>query len=279
MPKSKTYRPVPVDEEGSLESYQDKAPSGWLHPELDREAPQTTSPRLKSHWAWLAHAVLLSASVTFFALSLCMKNTASSSLSDFLPQIATYSPLFPAVEYAPQKFKLAPIVKDSPYAGYGPSVDKAWDYIANDIGDIMITEQERQKLGLSPDSLKIQDPRTGEWGYRAGVEVFHQLHCLNLLRQAVYRDYYGRKEVGGDVGDADGVEDLMGHVDHCIEAIRQNLMCQSDVSVFTFKTFPELADEGIEGEWPDFEINHMCRNFEAVRKWNNDHVAAWDHDV
>ncbi len=36
-------------------------------------------------------------------------------------------------------------------------------------------------------------------------------------------------------------------------------MCQSDVSVFTFKKFPELEEQGIEGEWPDFEINHMCR--------------------
>jgi hypothetical protein len=70
------------------------------------------------------------------------------------------------------------------------------------VGDIMITEEERKQLGLSPDSLKIQHPKTGEWGYRAGVEVFHQLHCLNLLRQAIYKDeYYGKKEIGGDVGD------------------------------------------------------------------------------
>lgn len=76
----------------------------------------------------------------------------------------------------------------------------------------MISEEERVKLGLSPNSLKIQNPRTGEWGYRAGVEVFHQLHCLNLLRQALYKDYYGNKSLGGDVGDVDGPEDLFGHV-------------------------------------------------------------------
>lgn len=76
----------------------------------------------------------------------------------------------------------------------------------------MITEEERVKLGLSPDSLKIQNPKTGEWGYRAGVEVFHQLHCLNLLRQVVHKDYYGQKDLGGDVGDADSKEDLFGHV-------------------------------------------------------------------
>lgn len=65
--------------------------------------------------------------------------------------------------------------------------------------------------------------------------------------------------------------------DHCIEALRENLMCQGDVSVFTFKKFPELEDQGIEGNWPDFSINHMCRNFEAIKKWNNDHAASWDY--
>jgi hypothetical protein len=76
----------------------------------------------------------------------------------------------------------------------------------------MITEEERVKLGFSPKSLKIQHPVTGQWGYRAGVEVFHQLHCLNLIRQAVYKDYYSREEVGGDIADADGQEDINGHV-------------------------------------------------------------------
>jgi hypothetical protein len=44
------------------------------------------------------------------------------------------APLFPAVKYELVKFDLTPIPKTrgSPYIGYGPDVDKAWDYIAND---------------------------------------------------------------------------------------------------------------------------------------------------
>lgn len=80
------------------------------------------------------------------------------------------------------------------------------------VGDIMITEEERVKLGLSPDSLRVQNPKTGEWGYRAGVELFHQLHCLNLLRQALHKDYYENPELGGDIADADSPEDLFGHL-------------------------------------------------------------------
>lgn len=74
----------------------------------------------------------------------------------------------------------------------------------------MISEKELDDLGLPRNSLKITHPKTGEVGYRAALEVFHQLHCLNLVRQAVYKDYY--KKHGGDVGEAESKEDLMGHV-------------------------------------------------------------------
>lgn len=233
--------------------------------------------RVQKHWVWLLHAILLSASMTLFTLSLCNK---TSHVSDTMvtERYSAYSPAAEAVRYETVKFNLAPIMKTE-YVGYGPSVDAAWDVIANDIGDIMITEEERVKLGFSPKSLKIQHPVTGKWGYRAGVEVFHQLHCLNLIRQAVYKDYYSREEVGGDIAEADGQEDVNGHVDHCIETLRLNLMCSSDIGVFTFHDFPDLVEDGIEGDWPDFETQHVCRNFEAIRKWTNANAVAFTHDV
>lgn len=183
------------------------------------------------------------------------------------------------------------------------------------VGDTMISEAELDKLGLPRNSLKITHPRTGEVGYRAAIEVFHQLHCLNLVRQAVYKDYY--KQHGGDVGGAESKEDLMGHVgmfksslssklsqgypvpvsdpacrdggpahsspkltktDHCIETLRTNLMCQSDIGVFTFKLFPEYGFPD-DDYWPDFNTWHTCRNFEAVRAWAVEHTVAWDHNV
>ncbi len=74
----------------------------------------------------------------------------------------------------------------------------------------MISEEELDKLGMSRNSLKVKHPKTGKEGYRAAVEVFHQLHCLNLIRQAIYKDYY--QYHGGDVGEAESNEDLQGNV-------------------------------------------------------------------
>lgn len=56
-------------------------------------------------------------------------------------------------------------------------------------------------------SLKVDHPDTGEEGYRVGMEVFHHLHCLNLLRRVTYREYY--EPLGGEF--SKGPEALKGH--------------------------------------------------------------------
>lgn len=67
-------------------------------------------------------------------------------------------------------------------------------------------------------------------------------------------------------------------VDHCIETLRLNLMCQSDIGIFTFRTYPEYGYES-DDYWPDFSTMHTCRNFEDIRKWAIQKTVAWDHDV
>ncbi|KAK4198252.1 hypothetical protein QBC40DRAFT_331805 [Triangularia verruculosa] len=66
------------------------------------------------------------------------------------------------------------------------------------------------------------------------------------------------------------VDDLMGieHIDHCIDMLRQSLMCASDVPPITFsrKTLQDKM-QGVA------EVIHTCRNFPAVQKW------AWDRRV
>lgn len=79
------------------------------------------------------------------------------------------------------------------------------------VGDQMISQDELDRLGLPRNSLKVTDPTTGKEGYRAAVEVFHQLHCLNLLRQYVYKDYYVNQY--SDIQDGrDDEEGLKGHI-------------------------------------------------------------------
>jgi len=130
----------------------------------------------------------------------------------------------------------------------------------------MVSRAEMIKMGLDPKgALEITDPATGKRGYRVAIEVFHQLHCLNLLRQANYKSHYS--PLGGDVSAEN--EDLHGHLNHCIDALRQFVMCQSDVNVFPFR-FP--FNDG--DPWPDYETQHVCRNFDGIKRWAVDHAVA-----
>jgi hypothetical protein len=59
-------------------------------------------------------------------------------------------------------------------------------------GVISIDEETLHKVnGSRQYSVKLA-PEVGG-GYMASVEVLHQLHCLNMLRQATYESYYQDK--------------------------------------------------------------------------------------
>jgi hypothetical protein len=70
--------------------------------------------------------------------------------------------------------------------------------------------EELDQLELPRNSLRIKHPYTGEVGYRAALEVFHQLHCLNQLRKVAYREYY--ESYNAYSGEVKGGEDLSGQV-------------------------------------------------------------------
>ncbi|KAH6854780.1 hypothetical protein B0I37DRAFT_39517 [Chaetomium sp. MPI-CAGE-AT-0009] len=265
MAQSDDYQPVPLEEDKSSET-------GSWEPgsSADERYQVQETRRIANHWLWVGHIALLSISTTLFTLATCMRYARPSSLA-VTTQFSTYSPAAPIVQYDTHRYNLTPNMDWSPYVGKGPKVDEAWESISR-VGDMMITLDEVTRLGLSPDSLKITDPKTGRVGYRAAIEVFHQLHCLNLLRQFSFKKYYAHD--GGDISAPPA--DVRGHVDHCIETLRMNLMCQADIGVFTFKVYPELGDDD---PWPDFSTLHTCRNFEGIRDWARGRAVTWDDNA
>lgn len=56
-------------------------------------------------------------------------------------------------------------------------------------------------------------------------------------------------------------------VDHCIDNLRQNIMCKGDVSLVTF----DWVDED-RAPKPNFEIQHECRNWERIDMWAKEHA-------
>lgn len=56
------------------------------------------------------------------------------------------------------------------------------------------------------------------------------------------------------------------HIDHCLNAVRQSLMCSADITPLVWQ-----RDEGTHVSQIHFNTVHTCRNWSAVQKWASDH--------
>ncbi|KAL9584052.1 MAG: hypothetical protein Q9212_002351 [Teloschistes hypoglaucus] len=127
-----------------------------------------------------------------------------------------------------------------------------------------LSEEEYLRLGHPLDENVVRLDENQGGGIFAGLEVYHQMHCLNLIRQYTYPEYYRNRSVTF----TDPPELLRTHVDHCIEMLRQKLTCDADVGVITHNWVAQR-----ETPWPNFNTLHQCRNWDAVVEWSEKHQA------
>jgi|SRR5580692_3392837 hypothetical protein len=95
-----------------------------------------------------------------------------------------------------------------------------------------------------------------------------------MIRQAMYPEHY-RIVLGDPTLFTKGTRSL-GHVNHCIDAIRQSLMCFADTSVVVWQW--SNKDERVH---PQAGIVHTCRNYEKIVNWakKNKPREVFDFDV
>ena len=145
-----------------------------------------------------------------------------------------------------------------------PEVDAAWARITN-LAPIAISRSDVLKLGRDPSRLS-KFPESfglGSDAYIGRINVFHQIHCLDVLRKEAsfnFPYYYGHQHP-----DFVPSELHKTHVTHCIYLLLQNTMCQANADIIT-----HVWVERQVNPWPDFNLNHKCRDFEAVLKWQED---------
>lgn len=61
---------------------------------------------------------------------------------------------------------------------------------------------------------------------------------------------------------------LTYRTDHCIEMLRQVLMCNADVGLITFDWVA-----GFDVPFPNFSTPHKCRDFEKVYQWYEENMV------
>jgi hypothetical protein len=138
-------------------------------------------------------------------------------------------------------------------------VDKAWEYLEW-IRTFPITADDIVGIGKDPrTAVKFPpDYGFGDDAYVAMLDIFHQLHCLNVLRTLAWEAF-----------DRDGVtakepypEIHWLHVGHCTEIVRENLMCNANLDVITFNWKETQLQP-----YPDFDLNKKCTNAEILMGW------------
>lgn len=55
---------------------------------------------------------------------------------------------------------------------------------------------------------------------------------------------------------------MWSHLDHCLEDLRQTVMCQADFSIITYDWLPNYRRP-----WANFKVDGECMNWEALDSW------------
>ncbi|KAF7981253.1 hypothetical protein HWV62_34129 [Athelia sp. TMB] len=110
-----------------------------------------------------------------------------------------------------------------------------------------------------------------EQHYIVELDVFHQLHCLNLIRKSIWPEHYPEvQEARYTPLEGGGAFD---HVDHCLNAIRESLTCNADLTPVTWHW-----NERDQISKFDFDAIHTCVSWEAVHAWTAENTARIKFD-
>ncbi|KZV96421.1 hypothetical protein EXIGLDRAFT_643201 [Exidia glandulosa HHB12029] len=120
-------------------------------------------------------------------------------------------------------------------------------------------EGRRDWASLFPSSLGFV--RLGPDNRTFGISMFHQLHCLQSMQNLVFNE--PTTEMG------------KWHASHCMNYLRQMLLCAADIRLEPFRPDPALGIDKVDG----LDLTHTCRDWTRLRDIAEDNFAAWPEDI
>ncbi|KAK7960803.1 hypothetical protein PG988_012017 [Apiospora saccharicola] len=149
-------------------------------------------------------------------------------------QHKVWSPAYEAVEKIPQEYQ-GQLRIVSPYQGPpSPEVDQAYS-------NIRVSGEDLRKVN------KTSIPMPGEEdSYWVELSVVHELHCINPPNLVIN-------------------ERASANTDHCLEILRQSVMCHADVSMITMTWEPTSVFPAA-----DFQNVHECTNWDKLYEWQKE---------
>lgn len=264
------YHALPNDEEAILRS----SHSGGK----GEESSEMTSRFLKNRterWHWIVHAGSLATVVSLSLLLIYSYDSARVAAScwrhhnyycQLVPTLnhmkdpdAPSAPVNTALDryqYITTQFN-GSLWYDSPFKGPpSPAVDEAWHSIMR-YGMIAVTASDYRRVNHSTRTA-VSFPDEAGGGYMATTVGTHQLHCLHYLWQDHHRTYY--PDVVRKINDVPELYER--HYEHCVDYIRQSLMCNFDVGLVTYDWVLQH-----QNPTPNSNAMHKCVDWNVAQTW------------
>lgn len=215
---------------------------------------------------WFSHGLAL---IIITALTLTVYRSKLHYQSLCAARHSTWTPASEAMgdKYRTTHFE-GTFAKWTPYKGPPTDeVEMAWKRITDDVPLLNVTTEDMVSLGRSLDSVKYPSD-LGE-GYLGILEVTHQLHCLKKVWEDHHLEYYS----AAATLKKDRPLFYEQHYEHCIDIIRQRLMCTADTGIVTFRWV-----KGVHGPYPDFNTAHQCRSWGDLMEFAHEREVPLDND-
>ncbi|KJZ71241.1 hypothetical protein HIM_09384 [Hirsutella minnesotensis 3608] len=146
---------------------------------------------------------------------------------------------------------------ESPFKGPpSPAVEEAWHSVMK-YGMISVTAQDYERVQHSTRTA-VRFPDEAGGGYMATTIGTHHLHCLHYLWQDHHQAYFpdmARKA-------REVPEMYERHFEHCVDYIRQSLMCNFDTGLITYNWVLQH-----QNPTPNSNAMHKCIDWDAVQGW------------
>jgi len=97
---------------------------------------------------------------------------------------------------------------------------------------------------------------------RSTFSAYHQLHCLHAIREAYYEAIHAANEGRPAIPEEMDSHIAPRHIRHCIDLIRQSLMCNADTTI----EVKDYETGGVRG----FGTEHQCKDWFGLVRWTEE---------
>ncbi|RDK38163.1 hypothetical protein M752DRAFT_279150 [Aspergillus phoenicis ATCC 13157] len=169
------------------------------------------------------------------------------------PQSLIYTPARNSLEYVKVRMDTAG-GHQSKYLGFGDEADEAWTDLTSR-NHVRLSEEDL--LAINQTSIPL-----GSGGYLGMLGVYHELHCVKWIRWALNQSKYQ-----DSLSDHD-IIDLPAHISHCVDIVRQSVMCRANTAIVTYSWIKESRVPKT-----DFHAYSQCVDWDKFEAWADKHTV------